>query len=92
VRFGIDVRIDPDRDLRAHPPRARQGIDPLDLARRLDVDRADAEIDGVGELGRGLADAGEDDLRRGEPGAQRDVDLAAGVGIGAAAEAAQACG
>ena len=44
---------------------------------------------GLLELRGRLADAGEDDLRRNEAGAQRDVDLAAGVRVGGAAEAAQ---
>ena len=68
---------------------ARDGVDALELARRLGVDGLDAEVDRLRQLGVRLADAGEDDLRRDEAGAQRDVDLAAGVGVGAAAEAAQ---
>ena len=68
---------------------ARERVDPLELALRLRVDGLDAEIDRLRQLRGGLADAGEDDLRRNESGAQRDVDLAAGVRVGAAAQAAQ---
>ena len=44
---------------------------------------------GLFELRGRLPHAGEDDLRRNESGAQRDVDLAAGIRIGGAAEAAK---
>ena len=47
------------------------------------------EIDRLGQFGVGLGDAGEDDLGRDEAGAQRDVDLAARIGVDARAEAAQ---
>ena len=67
----------------------RQGVDPLDLARRLHVDRPHAELDRLRQLGGRLADAGEDDLWRDEPGAQRDVDLTTRVRIGVAAERPQ---
>ena len=62
----------------------------VDLAERLGVDRADAEGDRALELGARLADAGEDDVGRVEAGAQGDLDLAAGVGVGAGAEPPQA--
>ncbi len=86
---GVDVRVDAQRDARARLPLARQRVDPLDLAVRLGVDGPDAEIDRLRQLGRGLADAGEDDLRGDEAGAERDVDLAARVRVGAAAEPAE---
>ena len=85
----VDVRVHAQRDPRARLALARQRVDPLELALRLRVDRLDAEIDRLRELGGRLADAGEHDLRRNESGAQRDVDLAAGIRVGVAAEAAQ---
>ena len=59
---------------------------------RLDVDRRQAEADRPVELGRRLADAGEDDLVRPEAGAQGDFDLAGRVGVGAGAQSAHAAG
>ena len=56
-------------------------VDALELAFRLGVDRLDAEVDRLRQLGVCLADAGEDDLGRDEAGAQRDVDLAAGIRV-----------
>ena len=85
----VDVRVDADRDARARLRARARRVDALELAFRLGVDRLDAEVDRLRQLGLRLADAGEDDLRRDEPGAQRDVDLAAGVGIDLAAQAAQ---
>ena len=64
-------------------------VDALDLPFRLGVDAAQPEADGALELRVRLADAGEDDLRRREAGAQRDVDLADRVRVGGRAEAAQ---
>jgi hypothetical protein len=60
------------------------------LAWRLGVDGFHAEADGVDELVVCLADAGEDDLVGREPGAQGDVDLAAGVRVCGGAKFAQA--
>ena len=75
---------------RARVWRARaMRVDALELAFRLGVDRLDAEVDRLRQLGVRLADAGEDDLRRDEAGAQRDVDLAAGIRVDLAAQAAQ---
>ena len=85
----VDVGVHADGDPRAGLALARQRVDPLDLAGRLHVDRPDAELDRLRQLGGRLADAGEDDLRRDEPGAQRDVDLTAGVRIGVAAQRPQ---
>ncbi len=47
----VDVRIDADRDPRACLPRAREGVDALELAFRLGVDRLDAEVDRLRQLG-----------------------------------------
>ena len=85
----VDVGIDADGDARPRLPLARDRVDAIELALRLGVDRLDAEVDGLGQLRAGLADAGEHDLRRDEPGAQRDVDLAAGIRVDLAAQAAQ---
>ncbi len=71
---------------------ARDRVDAFELALRLGVDRLDAEVDGLRQLGAGLADAGEHDLGRDEPGAQRDVDLAAGIRVDLAARATAAAG
>ena len=60
----VDVGVHPQRDARARLPLARQHVDPLELPFRLGVDRPDAEVDRLRQLRRGLADAGEDDLRR----------------------------
>ena len=72
---------------RAVRPSARRDLgDPIELAGRLGVDRADVGGDGELELVARLADAGEDDVGGREAGAERHLDLAAGVGVGAAAE------
>ena len=85
----VDVRVDADGDAGARLALARDRVDAFELALRLRVDRLDAEVDGLRQLGAGLADAGEHDLRRDEPGAQRDVDLAAGIGVDLAPERPQ---
>ena len=90
---GVDVRIDAHghaRDAR----RARRAIasirstSPGDSA----LMARDAEADGALEFRARLADAGEDDVVGREPGAQRDLDLAAGVGVGARRRARAAAG
>ena len=88
----VDVRIDAHGDAGPDAARRGDGVDPLDLPFRLGVDAAQAEVDGALELRVGLADAGEDDLRGREAGAQRDLDLADRVGVGGGAEAAQQAG
>ena len=80
---GVDVGVDAHRDARCAPGARGDGGDPRHLAGRLGVDGADAEADRALELVARLADAGEDDLVRREAGAQRDLDLAARVGVGA---------
>ena len=64
-------------------------IDAIELARRLDVDRQQAQRDGAIDLRRALADAREHDLIGTEPAAHRDVHLAERVGVGVAAERLQ---
>ena len=89
VAARVDVRVDAQRDAGARLPLAREQVDPLELAFRFRVDGLDAEVDRLRQLRGRLADAGEDDLRGNEAGAQRDVDLAAGVGVRAGAKRAQ---
>ena len=86
VALGVDVGIDAQRD--ARPDALRDGalIDAIELARRLDVDRQQAQRDGAIDLGRALPDAGEHDLIGPEPAAHRDVHFAERVGVGVAAE------
>ncbi len=86
---SVDVGIDADGDARARLAGAGDGVDALELALRLGVDRLHAQVDRLRQLGACLADAGEDDLRRDEAGAQRDVDLAAGIRVDLAAERPQ---
>jgi hypothetical protein len=86
---GVDVGIDAQRHARLPLQPARDGGDAIELARRLGVDGADAVRDRVFELGPGLADAGEDDIGGSETGAERHLDLARRIGVGAAAERAE---
>src|SRR3954470_22722455 len=85
----VHVRIDPYRNLRSRLPGAGDRIDAIQLTFGFDVDRLDAEIDCLHELGVRLAYAGEDDLRRYEAGAQGDVNLAPGIRVDRAAKTSQ---
>jgi hypothetical protein len=89
VALRIDVGVHTERDARrrALGPGARG--DAIELAGRLGVDGFQAERDRAIQLLAGLADAGEDDLVGDQAGAQRDLDLAARVGVGRRAEPAQ---
>ena len=87
MALGVDVRVDAQRDARPPALGARRGVDALELAVRLGVDRLEAQADRLGDLARTLADPGEDDLVRPEAGPQRHLDLAERVGVGAGAEA-----
>ena len=89
VRAGVDVGIDAHRDPGAHASRLRRAIDALQLARRLGVDRLQAELHRPIDLVRRLADAAEHDVGRRKPGAHRQLDLADGVGVDGAAGLAQ---
>ena len=86
MALRVDVGVDAQRDARAHALRDRALIDAIELARRFDVDREQAQRDGAIDLGRALADAGEHDLIGTEPAAHRDVDFAQRIGVGVAAE------
>ena len=75
---------------RATVPRAAAiGFDALELSRRLDVDRPQAERHRLLELLPRLADAGEDDVGGGETGAAGDLDFPDGVGVDGAAQLAE---
>ena len=89
MTLRVDIGIDAHRDARTRLSFARQRVDAFEFAGRLGVDGAHAELDRLRELGRGLPDAGEHDLRRDDPRAQRDVDFAAGICVRAAAERSQ---
>ena len=83
----VDIRVHAQRHARDHALLAGQLIEAIELAWRLDVDRLEPERDGARQLVGALADAGEHDLARLEPAAQRDVDFAHRIGVDAAAEA-----
>ena len=76
MALRVDVRVDAQGHARLTAEGAAIAAMRVELAGRLDVDRLDAERDRAIELVARLADAGEDDLRRGEPGAARELDLA----------------
>ena len=89
----VDVRVDAQRDAGARLPLARERVDALELAFRLDVDRLDAEVDRLRRAPPRVLPTPVKTICGGdEAGAQRDVDLAAGVRVGAAAEARAAGG
>ncbi len=85
---GVDVGIHAQRHPDARVVRHGDLVEPIEFARRLDVDGVHVEGDGAGELGRRLPDPREDDVARREPAAQGDVDLAHRIGVDAAAERA----
>ena len=89
VALRVDVGIDAQRDARPRALRDGALIDAIELARRLDVDRQQAQRDGAIDLGGALADAGEHDLIGAEPAAHRDVHFAERVRVGMAAERLQ---
>ena len=80
---GVDVRVDAHRDPRPRAPRPRDAIDALELPGGLGVDRVQIGGHRRLELGAGLADPREHDVVGLEPGAARDRDLAARVGVDA---------
>ena len=87
---GVDVGVDAHRDARprlavAARCASMRSSSPSDSALIVLTPSSIAWASSAVRLG----DAGEDDLRRDEAGAQRDVDLAAGIGVDAAAQAAQ---
>ena len=89
MALGVDIGVDPHGDPHLGAAIGGDRGDAIELARRFDVDRVDARGDRERQLVAGLADAGEDDVARREPGAQRHLDLAHRVRVGAAAELSQ---
>ena len=91
VRMG--ARVDVGVDAQGHPHRPargrRGGGDPRDLGLALRVELADAPLDAQRDLRVALADAREDDPVRGEAGAQRGAELAAGHDVRPRAEAGE---
>ena len=85
----VDVGVHSHRDPYLGAPVGRDGGHAIELAGRLDVDRVDAGGDGERQLVARLADAREHDVARIEARAQRHLDLADRVRVGAAAEVAQ---
>ena len=64
------------------PKRAADAVEVLELGGGLDVEEQYALPEARHELLLGLADPGEDDLLRVEPGPHRPVELAAGDDVG----------
>ena len=89
MALGVDVGVDPDRNADLGAAVGGDRGDAIELARRLDVDGVDARGDRERQLVARLADAGEDDVARREPGAQRNLDLTHRVRVGAAAQLSQ---
>ena len=73
----IHARIDADGDAGALAEEARPGGDAFEFGCAFDVDRVDAALDGEVDLRDGLANAGEDDLRRIGARPQHALKLAA---------------
>ena len=86
---GVRVRSDVGIDAQAHGRHdahfARQGVDHLQLGRRLDVEAGDAGLQGDADLRVALADAREHDALRGEPRRQGGEHFAAAHAVGAEA-------
>jgi hypothetical protein len=89
MTLRVDIGIDPYRDPRDTLLRACDGGNAIEFTRRFGVDRADALRDRVLQLLARLAHAREHDVARRKPRSLRDLDLAAGVRVGAAAERTQ---
>jgi hypothetical protein len=62
VGLGVDVGIDAQADRRLLADRASDGVEAVELGRRFDVEAQDAGFQRQAHFGRGLADAGENDL------------------------------
>ena len=85
---GVDVRVDPHGDAHAGVVGRCARDEARHFAGGLDVDRAEIERDRQVELGAGLADSGEHDVRRCEAGAPGHLDFPAGIGVGRRAQLA----
>ena len=77
VRLRRQVRVHAERDAGLAAVRLRDLADGVQFLLALDVEEEDAVFEGVADLGVGLADAREDDLRAGRPGLERAEELAA---------------
>ena len=86
VGLWVDVGIDADRDVGGAALAGRDRRQKFELRFRLDIDAENAVVDGERELARGLADAGEHDLLRRDPGGARAQQFAFGDHVGAGAE------
>ena len=73
---GRDVGIDPDRRGGAHAHGLGHAIDQMEFGLGLDVDFGNAGLQGEGDLALRLADAGEHDPIRRNPGGQRPAQFA----------------
>jgi hypothetical protein len=89
MALGVDVGIDAHRHARNTALRAGDRRNTIQLARRFRVDGTDILRDRVLELLARLANARKNDVARREAGVLGDLDFAAGVRIGAAAERTQ---
>src|SRR5439155_23059372 len=78
-----DVGIQPDGDRRDAPERPCGGGDLVELFERLHVERTDPGLHGRPDLVLALADAGEDDLARGDNRLEAFGELAARDDVGA---------
>ena len=87
VGLGIDVGIDPHRDIGDATLAGRDRGQELKLRLGFDVDAEDALIDRKRELARSLADAGKHDLVRRNAGEPRTLELALRHNVGAGAKA-----
>ena len=89
VGLGVDVGIDPHRDVGGAALAGGDRGQQLELGLGFDVDAEDAGVDRERELARGLADAGEHDFLRRDAGRPRAQEFAFGDHIGAGAELRQ---
>ena len=86
---GRDVGIDPDGHGGADAHRLGDAVDKMQFRLGFDVDLGDAGFQGEGDLALGLADPGEHDPIRRNPGGQRPAQLALGDHVGAGAQDGQ---
>jgi hypothetical protein len=85
----VYVRIDTQRDALGHAPCLRDIAQHAQLLCALDVDPAEVRVERGAQFIVALADAGEDDMRRIGPGAQRTLHLAQTDHVEAGAQIAQ---
>ena len=77
VGAGVDVGVDPQRARRPQAARRRDGRNLGAFFLGFEVELADAGIEPLGQLARGLADTREDDVLRRHARRQRTRQLAA---------------